>query len=140
MQKCKGTAHQEGLDDFHIAMSSAEAELYAAADTMKKSMHVRHLAEEMCIDMGPILTLGVDATAAIGKIQGPRGGGRMKHIDLRQDWIKMLRNQGICKIIKVPGETNRADFFTKLLPRAPHKAAEAELMPYVLDEGNARVM
>ena len=51
----------------------------------------------------------VDATAAIGKIQGLRGGGKLKHIDLRQDWIKLLKNRKIVEVVKVPGEANPAD-------------------------------
>jgi hypothetical protein len=38
----------------------------------------------------------------------------MKHIDLRQGWIKQLRDTSICHVEKVAGEENKADFFTKL--------------------------
>ena len=74
------------------------------------------------------IPLQVDATAAIGKIQGPRGSGKMKHIDLRDAWILQLRNRGVVDVIKVPGESNGADFFTKLLPRAEFCKHEDRLM------------
>ena len=75
-QKCKGTEHKEDLDVFHIATASAEAELYAAADAVKACLHMRYIGQELNIALDPITTLQVDATAAIGKIQGPRGGGK----------------------------------------------------------------
>lgn len=131
-QKCKGTSHQEDLDTFHIATASAEAELYAAADALKASLHLRYIGQELSIEMGAVVTLQVDATAAIGKIQGPRGGGKMKHIDLRQGWIKQLRDTSICHVEKVAGEENKADFFTKLLGRNNFRVIEGELMPYTL--------
>ena len=71
--------------------------------------------------MGPIITLQVDATAAIGKIQGPRGGGKMKHIDMRSGWIQELRDTSKCLVEKIAGEENLADSFTKLLPLGAFK-------------------
>ena len=130
-QKCKGTEHQD-LDDFHIATASAEAELYAAADAMKAAQHLRYIGEELCIDMGPIITLQVDATAAIGKIQGPRGGGKMKHIDMRSGWIQELRDTSKCLVEKIAGEENLADSFTKLLPLGAFKEEENTLMPHII--------
>ena len=70
----------------------------------------------------------VDSTAAIGKIQGPRGSGKMKHIDLRDAWIQRLRSKKIVDIVKVAGTENKADFFTKLLTRAEFCKGEARLM------------
>ena len=69
-QKCKGTSHKEELSTFHIATASGEAELYAAADAVKASQHLRYVGEELSIKMGRIIVMLVDATAAIGKVQG----------------------------------------------------------------------
>ena len=127
-QKCKGTAYTEELSDYQIATSSAEAELHAAADTLKLALQVKHIAQELNLPVSDTIPMQVDATAAIGKIQGPRGGGKMKHIDLRNAWIQQLRNNKIVDIIKVPGSRNGADFFTKLLPRTEFCKHEAKLM------------
>ena len=42
---------------------------------------------------------------------------RLKHIDCRQEWVKMLRNKALIKPVHVPSEDNLADIFTKILPR-----------------------
>ena len=41
----------------------------------------------------------------------------MKHIDMRLAWIKLLRDRTKVDFRRVPGITNVADFFTKLLGR-----------------------
>ena len=68
------------------------------------------------------------SSMAIGKIQGPRGSGKMKHLDLRDAWIQRLRNKKIVDIVKVLGTENGADFLTKLLSRAEFCKHEDQLM------------
>ena len=134
-QKCVGTSYKERLDEAEVAQSSAEGELYAAADTLKLALHMSYVADELNIPMPSPLIMLVDATAAIGKIQGPRGGGKLKHIDLRQDWIKLLKNRKIVEVVKVPGEANPADCFTKILGRVAFNKSESELMGRIDGEG-----
>ena len=55
----------------------------------------------------------------------------MKHIDLRQGWIKQLRDQTLCKVFKIAREENLADSFTKLLPLSSFKETDGQLVPYV---------
>ena len=127
-QKCIGTSYRSCETEAEVATSTGEAELYAAADALKAALHLHYVAQELHLDIPDLIVLQVDATAAIGKIQGPRGGGRMKHIDLRQAWIQQLMNRDIVQVVKVAGLSNRADFFTKLLGRAEFIIAENELM------------
>ena len=77
---------------------------------MKAALHIQYIAQEMNIIVPDTLEMNVDATAAIGKIQAPRGGGRMKHIDLRAAWMQLLQNRKICNVSKVDGTSNPADF------------------------------
>lgn len=134
-QKCVGTAHKQGLSEEQTATASGEAELYAAADTLKAALHVSYVAEELNLPMPSPLIMHVDATAAIGKIQGPRGGGKMKHIDLRAEWMNQLRDRKIVNVVKIPGEENGADFFTKLLGRIAFQQEESVLMGRIDDDG-----
>ena len=39
----------------------------------------------------------------------------MKHIDLREAWVDILRTKDTLNFIRIPGEDNDADFFTKIL-------------------------
>ena len=85
----------------------------------------------------PLIML-VDATAAIGKIQGPQGGGKLEHIDLRQDWIKLLKNRKIVEVARIPGEAIPSGCFTKILGRVGGVAfskSESELMGRIDKDG-----
>ena len=59
--------------------------------------------------------MGIDAGAAKCFIENTGASTKMKHIDLRQDWVKLMRDQGKFEFIKVEGIHNQADFFTKIL-------------------------
>ena len=41
---------------------------------------------------------------------------QLKHIDTRQEWVKLLRDKDICRPVHVPSADNLADIFTKILP------------------------
>ena len=41
---------------------------------------------------------------------------KLKHIDVRQEWVKTLRDSEIFKPTHVPTKLNLADMFTKVLP------------------------
>ena len=127
-QKCVGTSFVYCNTEDQVAMASGEAELYAAADTLKLALHTHYVAQELHLRIQNVIVMKVDATAAIGKIQGPRGGGKMKHIDLRQAWIRQLMDRGIVNVVKVDGTENRADFFTKVLGKGQFADAENDLM------------
>ena len=56
-------------------------------------------------------------------------------IDLRQDWIKLLKNRKIVEMVKVPGEANPADRFTNILGRVAFSKSESELMGRIGEDG-----
>ena len=83
----------------------------------------------VCFDVSRV------AIVSIGKIQGPQGGGKLKHIDLRQAWIKLLKNRKVVEVVKVPGEANPSDCMTKILGRVAFNKSESELMGRVDEDG-----
>ena len=53
----------------------------------------------------------------LSSCDGTASKTRLKHIDTRQEWIRMLRNKNLVIARHVPSEENLADSFTKILPR-----------------------
>ena len=98
-----------------IRQSSAEAEAFAMSECVKAAMHCDHVMDELNIKRDDIIKIGVDATAAISFANNTASAGRMKHIDVRCDWMRSLRDRSKVKFEKVPGASNPADFMTKLL-------------------------
>ena len=80
------------------------------------------------------VAITIDAAAAEGFIQNTGKIGRMKHIDLREAWVKDLRDRQHIEFIRKTGPENRADFFTKILTGSQFKAAEDRLMVSLDDQ------
>ena len=78
---------------------------------------VSYIAEEAGITFDFPFTLEMDNQAAIIFCDGTASKTRLKHIDTRQEWIRMLRNKNLVIARHVPTEENLADLFTKILPR-----------------------
>lgn len=82
-----------------------------------------YLGEEMKIKVPKPLIIFTDSSGAIGYARNNGGAGKMKHIDIRSAWVQQLRNAGEIELQHVPGTENKADFFTKILPRPATMAA-----------------
>ena len=57
----------------------------------------------------------VDNKAAIAFSDNSAFKTKLKHIDVRQEWVKTLRNKNIIETTHVPSKDNLADLFTKIL-------------------------
>ena len=80
-------------------------------------MDISYIAEEAGIAFDFPFTLELDNQAAIIFCDGSASKTRLKHIDTRQEWTRMLRNKNLVIARHVPSEENLADLFTKILPR-----------------------
>ena len=111
-----------------LALSSGESELYAASDTAKEALRIKYIGEEINIKIPACLTLNVDSTAAQGFIDSTDKCTKIKMIDMREEWVELLRNRTLLQTAKVAGPDNEADFFTKILPEPAFRAAEDRMM------------
>ena len=93
-----------------IALSSAEAELYAmvaaSAETLAIAAYARDLGLEMQCE------LYCDSAAALGIIQRA-GIGKVRHLRTQGLWVQEVRISGRISYKKVLGEKNPADLLTK---------------------------
>ena len=58
----------------------------------------------------------------------------MKHLDIREGWIQMARDNSLAEYHKVDGKTIKANFFTKLLDKTEFDTEYAQLA--YIAEGN----
>ena len=132
-QQCRSTDRKTGKDycDELIAQSSAESETHAGADAGKEALHLKYIAEELEIPVPIKMPVGVDAGAALGFIHNTGGVSRLKHINLRQAWVKALRDPYQLDFYKILGTDNPADLFTKIQALPAFKEGEARLMQEV---------
>ena len=116
------------LDEAHVDLSSAASEIYAAATSTQEFMHLQYMCEEMNIKFPKPFTLQLDNTSAEMFIKDTVPKARLKHIDKRLAWVKMLRDKRIMVPAHVPTTENLADIFTKILPRPTFQRLRSMLM------------
>ena len=125
LQKTISSQWCDGEDQ--IATSSANAEAIAASETLQRALHVSYIAEEMGMEVNRPIEIEIDANAALGFINNTSSSTKMKHLDIREDWIQLIRDRGLADFIKVDGKVIKADFMTKLLNRVEYNRQYKEL-------------
>ena len=95
-----------------IALSSAEAELYAMTATLIEARGIQQFLGELKVT--GTIEAEVDASAALA-IASRLGPGRLKHVDIRQLWVQQEVAAGRVLMKKVATSLNCADILTKIL-------------------------
>ena len=95
-----------------VSLSSGEAEFYGVVKAGGTCFGYQSLVR----DLGYKLPVRVwtDSTATMG-ICGRQGLGKLRHIDTQCLWIQQRVRDGTIELVKVRGEDNPADLFTKHL-------------------------
>ena len=94
-----------------VALSSAEAELYALTKGAAQALGVLSLLADFGVELNG--TVHTDASAAIGIIRR-KGLGKIRRLNVRYLWLQDQTRTGTkLAITKVPGLDNPADVVTK---------------------------
>ena len=93
-----------------IALSSGEAELYAASKGGARTIALNRILKELGGDMKQV-RLKLDANATKGAL-AKVGSGRMKHIETHELWIQEKVRTGEIRLEKIPRQVNCVDMFT----------------------------
>ena len=100
-----------------VALSSAEAELFAIAEAAKEVAGLGQLASHIWGDLTKPLAIYTDSASA-RQIAGMEGFlRRMRHVDIRLCFIQDRVHQNELVINGVPGSENMSDLLTKNLNR-----------------------
>ncbi len=95
-----------------VALSSAEAELYALLKATSQTLGLISLASDFGLELSA--KVRTDASAALG-IVNRQGLWKLRHISVQYLWIQERVRSGDVKVAKIPGVENPADLFTKHL-------------------------
>ena len=123
------TAHPEFKAE-HVATSSAEAEIYSLALFTNEILSLSYAVQEAGFTFPRPAVVQVDNQAAIAFSRQADTGGRsrLRHIDLRQEWVHLLRESGLVTCVHVSTVNNLADCLTKALDHATFKRLRDQLM------------
>ena len=94
------------------ALSSAEAEFYGIVTGVCEAMFLQQLLEELQVKVD--IRVYTDSSGAKGFSERV-GCGRLKHIAVRELFVKQLAASGVITLSKVKGTLNEVDLLTKAL-------------------------
>ena len=92
-----------------ISLSSAEAELHALCKCASEGLCVANMGKELM--MGVSLKLLNHSSAARGIVQR-QGAGKVKHLDVKSQWIQEREARADLAVLKVPRLENWSDLMT----------------------------
>ena len=118
----------ERINEAHADTSSGAAEVYAAGNATQDFLHLSHVLSEMGIDFPSPAPIQIDNSAAIVFAKNTAHKSKLKHIDARQEWVKVLRDSSIFKPVHVTSTQNLADLFTKILCAVTFKTLRDRIM------------
>ena len=81
------------INEAHADVSSAAAEIYAAANAANEFLHLSYVIEELGMNFPKPFKLRIDNTDAITFVKGTCFKTNLKHIDCRQEWVRCLRDK-----------------------------------------------
>jgi hypothetical protein len=118
----------ELIGEAHADMSSGAAEIYCAGNATMEFLHLSYVADEMNIKFPKPFKLQMDNAAAECFANNTCFKSKLKHIDCRQQWVKILRDHEICTPAHVDSRDNLADILTKILPVGTFERLRDQLM------------
>jgi hypothetical protein len=102
-----------------VALSSGEAEYYAAGEAVREAQWLKHLLTHMGVTEAPYV-VKCDSQTALASIANPIISARNKHIEIKHHFIRDLVSQGAALFHYVQSKQNLADGLTKALPASEH--------------------
>ena len=93
-----------------VALSSAEAEFYAAVEATQRGLGMKSIMAELGKEVG--LEVYMDASAA-KSFASRRGLGKMRHVDTKHLWLQRMVKDKNLVLKKIAGTSNPADILTK---------------------------
>ncbi len=98
-----------------VAVSSCEAELNAAVLCVQDMLYQKNTLESIGLKVEYPMVLEMDNRGAIDLINSFNVGGCMRHINVKQCFLRELKEAKILVVKWIPGSENEADIFTKNL-------------------------
>ena len=96
-----------------VTLSVTEAELTACVSCVQDMMYVYRVVTSMGLEVELPMVVEVDNSGARDLANSWSVGGRTRHVDVRLNFLRELKEQGMVVLKHIPGENNEADIFTK---------------------------
>jgi len=118
-----------------ITMSTCEAELVALADAAIELLYIKGLAEFIGHKDDDPIEVRTDSKSAYDLCHRFTSAQNSRHVDRKLFKMRELRGLGVVNVRHIPGDTNPADMFTKILSRQPFERHRKKVMNLSGDAG-----
>ena len=99
-----------------VTLSVTEAELVAAAQCAQDMLFDMRVIESMGLKVKKPMILEVDNKGAVDLTHNWSVGGRTRHVEVRQYFLRDLKEENVIVAKWISGDSNSSDLFTKNLP------------------------
>jgi hypothetical protein len=99
-----------------VALSVTEAELIAAVSYTQDMMYAKRILESFGLFVKLPMILEIDNKGTVNLINNWSVGGRTRHVETRQLFLRGLKEQSIFIVRWIAGAENEVDLFTKNVP------------------------
>jgi hypothetical protein len=100
-----------------VTLSSAESELASGTQCAQDMLYTMHIVESIGLKVKKPMILEMDNKGAVGICNNWSVGGRTRHVDVRQYFLRELKEEGIIVTKWLSGKDMSSDLFTKNLAR-----------------------
>jgi hypothetical protein len=109
-----------------VALSVTKAELFSATSNAQDMMYVKRLLESIRLRVHLPMIMEVDNKVTVDLVNSFSVGGRTRHIETRQYYLRELKEQGVISVIWKAGSENSSDMYMKDLGRREFEKHAAE--------------
>ena len=96
-----------------VTLSVTEAETAAGVTVAQDMLYVYRLLKSIGLRTELPMLLESDNSGAVDLANNWNTGGRTWHVDVRNYFLRELRDEGTIRVSHIPGDENDADIFTK---------------------------
>jgi hypothetical protein len=112
---CGATISEKSKGQTATTLSVTESELVAACDCVQDLLFEKRVLESLGLKVETPMILQVDNKGVMDLANNWSVGGRTRHITVRTNFLRELKEQGLLQVEWIPTTENSADLFTKNL-------------------------
>ncbi|MGH7955289.1 MAG: reverse transcriptase domain-containing protein [Gloeomargaritales cyanobacterium] len=98
-----------------VAISVTESELFAGTTNAQDMLYAKRVIESVGLRVQLPMILEIDNKGAVDLVNNYSVGGRTRHVETRQYFLRQLKEDDIIKVLRAPGTQNCSDLYTKNL-------------------------
>ena len=112
---CGATISEKSKGQTATTLSVTESELVAAVDCVQDLLFEKRVLESLGLKVETPMILQVDNKGVMDLANNWSVGGRTRHITVRTNFLRELKEQGLLRVEWIPADENSSDMFTKNL-------------------------